>query len=175
MRGLLVVPKEAIEHVKPKARPKKGGRKKKWSKMVPTREFDIRGHGTLIRIAIHGYERPSAQDYDDANWLNASALVAISGFRAEFSYHAYTTDLARFLDELATLHSTLRGTASLHSLENDVTLEGRVDSLGALHWTCTVQHPQGIGAKLEFGFSSDQSYLPSLIAQLTDILDKYPA
>jgi len=137
-------------------------------------EFEVRGDGALIRVSILGYERPDAQDYDDGNWLNATARIAISGFRAEFPYAAYAPDLAGFLDELSALYSSMIGTASYHSLEEDFILGGRIDELGGIEWNCVAHHPHGMGAKLEFRFTSDQSHLPDLISQLTDVLSKYP-
>ncbi len=53
-------------------------------------------------------------------------------------------------------------------------LSGEVYKLGQIGWRCVVQHPTGIGAKLEFTFGADQSYLPDLIAQLTEVMRRYP-
>lgn len=137
-------------------------------------EFEVRGDGAVIRVSILGYERPDAQDYDDGNWLNASVHIAISGFRAEFPYAARASDLANFLSELSALYSSMRGTAKYHSLEEDIILDGRIDEIGGIEWSCVAQHPHGIGAKLEFRFRADQSYLPDLVSQLTEVLSKYP-
>ena len=137
-------------------------------------EFEVRGDGALIRVSILGYEIPDAQDYWDGNWLNATAHIAISGFRAEFPYAARASDLAGFLAELSALHSSLKETASLQSLEPEIMLNAHVDAQGRMEWDCLAQHPLGYGPKFEFRFTADQSYLPELISQLTAVLDKYP-
>src|SRR5690349_6848129 len=137
-------------------------------------EFEVRGEGALVRVSILGYEQPDAQDYDDGNWLNATVHMAISGFRAAFPYAPYAPDLANFLSELSALYASMKGTAKYHSLEEDIILDGRIDELGGIEWSCVAPHPHGMGAKLEFGFTADQSYLPDLISQLTEILKTYP-
>ena len=137
-------------------------------------EFEVRGEGAIIRISINGYERPDVRGNVDANWLNASAHIAIWGFRAEFPYDAYAPDLAKFLVELEALYSSMKGTATYCALENDITLECTIDRLGGVEWSGTAGYLHPNGAKLEFKFSSDQSYLPDLISQLTDVLKTYP-
>ena len=139
-----------------------------------TAEFEIRGEGATIRISINGYERPDARGNVDGNWLNASAHIAVWGFRAEFPYDAYAPDLARFLTELEALCSSMKGTATYCALENDITLEGTIDSRGGVEWSGIAQNLHPFGAKLEFRFRSDQSYLPDLISQMAEVLNTYP-
>lgn len=80
----------------------------------------------------------------------------------------------RILLELSALLSSLQGNAKYHSLEEDIILDGRIDEFGSIEWNCVAHHPHGMGAKLEFRFTADQSYLPDLVFQLTKELDKYP-
>ena len=139
-----------------------------------TAEFEIRGEGATIRISINGYERPDVRGNVGGNWLNASAHIAVWGFRAEFAYDAYAPDLATFLAELEALYASTKGTARYCASENDITLEGNIDRLGGLEWSGVAQNLHPLGAKLEFRFRSDQSYLPELISQMAEVLNAYP-
>ena len=136
--------------------------------------IEVRGDGTSIRISVYGRERPTNIDYFDGNWLSASVAVAISGFRADFPFAVLAQDLAKFHAEIIALHDSLEGSAEFMPTEPSVILQVAIDGFGRLAWKCKAQHPLGYGATLEFEFTADQSYLPSLISQLSGVLEKYP-
>jgi hypothetical protein len=66
------------------------------------------------------------------------------------------------------MHRTLRGTAELETLENDLRIEATVDKLGHIFWEGFVggYHGGPDEARLQFHFTDDQTSLPVIIEQL---------
>ena len=84
-------------------------------------------------------------------------------------------DLIDFRAALGTVYDTLRGTASLDTLDPLLSLGLSVDHLGHLLWDVTVVDPaRAHPAQLSFRFESDQTYLPNVLTQLDAILAAYP-
>ena len=126
-----------------------------------------------LSIWIDGRERPDSQDLWDANWLDARVLVEAPGASVELRHISIRVDeLAAFDAELQALYRDLKGTAALACLEAPLSIRILGDRRGRLDIEVDLT-PDMVAQRHWFRFSSDQSYLPELLAGLRRVLETY--
>jgi len=131
-----------------------------------------------LQLWIHGYEFPDTHyDYYDANWLYATVHCesASSSVWVVYKPMILTWELYDWLCEMERLYRDLRGTATLDCLEPylfvELKAENQRGTIGMKVEICPV-HP--FDEVHTFHKQIDQSYLPSAIRQLRDILQRFP-
>ncbi len=128
-----------------------------------------------FRLWVHGRRFPDAELDFDFNWLQATAHCEASGASVWVRGGILmTVDIAQFKEQCEALLRLGVGSATLDPLEPELKV------------VLTGGDPHGhVGARVEItpdhlaqfhrmDFEIDQSYLPGLIGQCTDILREYP-
>jgi len=127
---------------------------------------------------IHGYEFPDIHEGYDANWLYATVH-----YESEFSSvwvvrepMILTWELSDWLHEIERLYQHLKGTATLACIEPYLFVELKADNrYGAITMKVEIRPTHPFGKEVHtFHKQVDQSYLPSAIRQLRDILQRFP-
>lgn len=135
-------------------------------------EFSLGG----LSIWVHGRQFPDATDAWDSNWLRITARyrgggssVTISGAELD------TVSFARFRSELRLMADTLKGEATLESVESSIRLTMKfADTIGHVAGRLELTPDQLTQGHWYFLDQIDQSHLPSLLAQLDSIVERYP-
>lgn len=136
-------------------------------------EPDLRVAG--FQVWVHGRQYPEAEDYDDGNWLQVTAHCGAHGASVWVQGAILmVTDIAGFGDECAAMHRGEGTSAGLAPFEPELKLSlEAIDSFG--HIRAQVQlTPDHLRQSHQFDFEVDQSYLPSIIKQCSEILQEYP-
>jgi len=117
---------------------------------------------------------PNADDYWDGNWLKVDVEVRAGAFRCSLEADLRADDFHRLRGDLAALYTALKGTAVLKTLEGwvEVTIVG--DGKGHLSASCAVMDAPGIGNRLTFSLSFDQTDVPPMLAALSAIMEAFP-
>ena len=136
--------------------------------------FEISDSGDLIRIELIGLNYPDAELDWDRNWLRSFVKVKAGVFSGEFKADFMTVDFVGFKNELANLYEKLNGIAIFQTLESQVEIKIVGDGIGHLNAKCVVMDGAGIGNKLEFEISFDQTHIPKILNQLKNITNKFP-
>ncbi|TKD72310.1 hypothetical protein [Pseudalkalibacillus hwajinpoensis] len=136
-------------------------------------KLHLLGDDMKIVIEVMGRSHPDRTDYWDGNWVFSNVTLQIPGYKADFCADLRTDEFLSFQNQLKDMDEKMKGKALLDSMEGAVKIEGKMNLLGKLMWTCETCHPIGTGAVLQFEFDSDQSYLPKLIKELEGILTSY--
>jgi len=102
-------------------------------------------------------------------WVNCDVEVRVKGFRASISAEFEDRDFLRFENELRTLYDKLSGTARLWPRDEQLTLTLQGNGLGRIEVNGSAWYVACYGSKLEFEFEIDQSYLPAVLHQLSEI------
>ena len=128
------------------------------------------------RVSIHvlGRMHPGASDYWDGNWLVSPIEVAVGGFTGRIGAGLRTEELRTFREGLEVLYEALEGEARLDSMEDWLSLTCRGTGLGHVDVAGSARDEPGVGNELNFHFSIDQTYLPSIIDSLKDLEDTFP-
>ena len=115
-------------------------------------------------------------DFWDRNWVGVTIRATLPGFQAAFNNEMYLSELERFYQDLQKIYTELSGSARLSACEGFLNLTVEIGHAGHLHWSVELTHSLGSGdeAHLEFTMLSDQSYLPSLLAQMEQIAEEFP-
>jgi len=130
--------------------------------------------GSLV-IQVYGYERPSAEDQDDANWLRCELAVRVGPFAGTFKAAFTTYDLIAFSERLRSAVTTLSGTLSFQNTEGDIDLAIALDKRGGAVIKGRANPSGWLETSLQFRFDSDQSYLTKTLGQLEAVLRRFPA
>jgi len=131
--------------------------------------------GDHITIKALGRMHPDATDFWDGNWLNTLIVVSAGKFRAEVGASLRSDELAGFREGLQRIYAELRGTASLSSMEEWLSVDVAIESFGKLKVVGRLTDALGGGNKLSFKIDDlDQSYLPEIIDALQEIEIRYP-
>jgi hypothetical protein len=127
-----------------------------------------------VEIDVHGYERTPVGEYWDDNWVRVDVRVQAGGFKGSVAATFITSELEKFLSELRALFDTLSGTVMFATLENQLNLrlagdgKGHIDLLGEIS-----DHP-GIGNRLHFTLTLDQTQLGTSIHELANVVTAFP-
>jgi hypothetical protein len=128
-----------------------------------------------FQLWIHGRQFPDAYDCDDGNWLHVTAHCGASGASIWVQGSiVMVTDIAGFGEECTSVMSGKATSAQLNPLEPElsVTLES-TDRLGHI-CACVDITPNHFTQSHRIEFEIDQSYLPGIVAQCSEVVKQYP-
>lgn len=127
-----------------------------------------------LKLWVHSYQYRNADDYDDANWLNATAICAEKGATVLVEGAFIPTDeifaWQRAVEELA---ANLSGEARLECLEPEIAVTLKGLPLGAVEMRVQIT-PDQLTQAHRFTFAIDQSYLGLLASQCASLLNCFP-
>ena len=125
-------------------------------------------------VEITGRTNPSALDYWDGNWVNANIEIYAGGFRGRYSAYLRTKELKDFRDAVTSLYSFKSKEASLETLEGQLSINITGDSLGHFAAKCEAMDQAGIGNRLIFTLTFDQTDIPAMLKELDVVIKEYP-
>lgn len=126
-----------------------------------------------LQIWIRGHQFPEAEDYWDGNWLNVVAHCGSHGADVWTSGSIlHAPDVARWLIALEEMNRTLSGEANLVSLEPELSVELKMETLGQVTIRVEIT-PDYMTQEHAFRFELDQSYLKTLNEDCRKVLAKY--
>lgn len=102
-------------------------------------------------------------------WLRAQVTIQVRGFNGVVVASFESGDFEAFEQKLRALNETLAGVAEFSSRENQVVFALRGDALGHIEVTGQAWSQPCYENKLEFEFNIDQTYIPSILVQLSSI------
>lgn len=138
--------------------------------------MEISGQGARLTVEVLGYENPSAQNASDANWLSCNVAIKVleSTVLANFPASFTTYDFIQFRQELSTILSNLRGSATFVTDEEALRLSVEIGSTGVARVDGVACVRGGPETTLSFSFDSDQSYLSQTVNGLEAIVVHFP-
>ena len=147
--------------------------------MAPAVSPDDFGEPSLkvagFQLWVHGWQFPEFRDSYDGNWLQVTAHCGSSGasVRAQGPI-IEVTDIESFGKQCSDLLRGKKQSAALQPIEPELGLAlDAVDRIG--HITVRVEiTPDHLSQHHTMEFEIDQSYLPQIIDQCEEILDRYP-
>jgi hypothetical protein len=128
-----------------------------------------------FRLWVHHRQFPDAEDRWDGNWLvvtaehvHPGATVVVTGPILD------AMGLERFRDELALVHHTLAGEATLASPEPNLHIRvGPPNRYGQLRLRVEITPDPSVQGHW-FETAVDQSHLPPAIVELERVLERFP-
>ncbi|HEX5082615.1 MAG TPA: hypothetical protein VFY40_11255, partial [Blastocatellia bacterium] len=135
-------------------------------------EPDIKIAG--LSIWLHQRQFPEADDYDDANWLIITACCKASGAVVWINGPIiHLSEIYRLLKGCEQMSDSLSGAAELGCMEPELALKLKMLKNGQMEMDVEIS-PDHLTQTHQFRFDIDQSYLPNLIRDCRQTLDKYP-
>ena len=127
-----------------------------------------------FEIAVLGYERDATGDEYDDNWLAVEISITAGAFRGRFSASIFTSDLTAFHEELVALYKAPNGSAQFRTMEEQVSLNLKGDGLGHIELQGEVLDQPGIGNRLSFSLSLDQTQVRASAQSLATLINAFP-
>lgn len=137
--------------------------------------FELKSNGDVLRIDLLKFSHPNAELDWDRRWINSLVTLKAGGFSGEFKCDLRIDDFNSFKDELLVLYDKLDSTALFETLEGQLTINMKGDGIGHLEANCSAMDVAGIGNKLDFELSFDQTMIPHMIRQLENIANTFQA
>ncbi len=140
--------------------------------MVEERKPDIAVGGLSIWINHRQFE--TSTDFWDGNWVYAKAEFKSpdSWVRVTGSF-LHLSDILHWLPELESMNKDLKGKATLHPMEPNLSVTMEMDSTGHIDVKVEIT-PDFIYERHEFNLQIDQSHLPKLIQDIKDLQSRLP-
>ena len=128
-----------------------------------------------VEIIINQFERTPTGDSFDDNWLLCTVNVSFGNFTGTFGASFQSYDFIQFTQELKKLYASLKGTATFSTMEGQLEIKLTGNGNGGIELTGMCMDSVGVGNQLSFGTVLDQTYLPSSITELEEILNGFQA
>lgn len=128
----------------------------------------------MVTLTVLDYELPPAGEFYDDNWLRCEVSLHAGAFCGTFSANFLTSELEQLLQGFGTLYQNLRGNYTFEPLERQLVLRASCDNTGHIHIVGEAMDQVGIGHRLTFWFSLDQTYLSSTLRELSDVVRAFP-
>jgi hypothetical protein len=127
-----------------------------------------------LKVWIHGREFPEAVDYWDSNWLTVTACYRTEGsWVIAAGSFIHCSELSQLLEELENLYSSLKGTATLPTMEPNLKVRLNGNGRGGIELAVSIT-PNHLIQTHDFHGQIDQTDLPPIIASCRGILATYP-
>ncbi|MCA1559767.1 MAG: hypothetical protein LC804_05700 [Acidobacteria bacterium] len=117
---------------------------------------------------------PGLFDYWDGNWIDCELEIVAGGFRGGFRADLRSEEFYTFLQEVEGLTRAVQGTASFATMEGRIALSLTGDGNGHIRVAGDAIDVAGTGNRLQFGFDTDQTYLPPICRSLEHLLAAFP-
>jgi hypothetical protein len=127
-----------------------------------------------ISIEVDGYERPLAENQDDANWLKCIISVNAGPFSGSFKTAFTTHDFVVLHERIQNQLAEMSGDITFENTEGDLTLNINIDKKGTALMSGTVHPHKSLETSLRFEFESDQSYIEQTRRQVQAVIRKFP-
>jgi hypothetical protein len=125
-----------------------------------------------LQINILKRSNTQAEDYWDANWLEAEVKIRVRGFSCLYGTNLRTDDFQRFYNDALLFSYGNRKEIEFRTMEEGLYLKFEAGPNGMVF--CVGKAKDDEGNSLEFKFEIDNTATTSLISQLTETLKFYP-
>ncbi len=132
------------------------------------------GDGGRLTIEVSDYERESADNEDDANWLASTIAVQAGSFSGTFAASLTTHELGLLHERLQVALQSLGGVVAFQTTEDDLSLEFTFSKRGAVSIAGIAQPHRFRTGALRFRFESDQSSIGLAVQELSSALRHFP-
>ena len=127
-----------------------------------------------LLISVFQCQFPQNEDFWDGNWLVAAAEVSVGVFTGKMKGYLRTDEFLAFQQELIELYRRLTGTAYFSTMEGWLAIQLTGDGLGHIEAACLLKDDPAGGNKLTFTLEFDQTYIPQILKELTQVIQTYP-
>jgi hypothetical protein len=126
-----------------------------------------------VLIQVHGRIDASSLDYWGGNWLESTIEVAAGAFVGSFEAKLHAGDFDRFHERVRALYEALDGVADFDTVEDRLEVRLTGDGRGRIVVEGAARDLSRRN-ELKFGFEIDQTYLPTIVRSVEDVLTRYP-
>ena len=124
-------------------------------------------------MVILNQNNPHSNNEWDKSWFTSIAEFQLGSFTGNFKTNVQINDFALFYNQLLIQNNTLKENSYFKTRESQIEIELKNEGLGIIEVNFTLMDKVGIGNQLEASFKIDQTYIPSILQQLENILNTY--
>jgi hypothetical protein len=132
------------------------------------------GVGGRLMLEVSDYERPTASDTYDANWVKTQVSIQSGPFNGNFHASFSTYDFARLESQLSDAVKKLTGTIEFESAEGDLAFSVSFSNRGTADVSGAAKPNAWPDVALSFVFETDQTVLAEAVRQLSRLIRRLP-
>lgn len=137
---------------------------------LPLLAFCLNGYEGHIKLTIDEvYGFPDETSYSGGYGAKGSIEIVAGAYRVNSQHHFTTGELHMFKESLVKCYETLSGIAVLDNAERELEMSISFSTSGKIVITGSFQERPDLGNKLEFEINSDQTFIQSVIQELTAV------
>ncbi|MBK9121534.1 MAG: hypothetical protein IPM16_00235 [Chloroflexi bacterium] len=129
---------------------------------------------TFLSLQIVGRAVPGSDDYWDGNSLVAHAEVKVEGLSGKLTGVLRSEEILRFGEQLQHGYETLSGEVTFTTMEGWIEFVVRFLRAGSVVVEGVVTPDLALRSRLQFDLGLDQSYLPAVLAQIRQVVKRFP-
>jgi hypothetical protein len=130
----------------------------------------FKNNADFLEINIIKRSNPNANDYWDANWLDAEIKINVQGFTAHYQTNLRAEDFTTFYENMSTLQQGKANEIKFTTIEDGLYLNCKMKSTGTLVCSGIAKHENN---NLNFNLTLNGALDEGLV-QLQNILKSYP-
>ena len=130
-------------------------------------------HNECLSITVLSYEYANTMEPYDNCWVESEISIFTGAFSGKFMASLTTQDFCNFHSQLQTLYDSLNGKAQFATLEKQIEFTLSGNGRGNIEVAGIAEDCYGFGNKLHFHFEIDQTYIPTILKELTGIINYF--
>jgi hypothetical protein len=130
-------------------------------------KFQVKDSNGQINLSIEILSQEHGSE-----WLEGLIDFDMKGFKSKFKFSLMLGELISFLEDLKKFNSTLKGQAAFANIEDNIKLTFSTDGLGHVLIKGLLRD-QTYSVKTSFDIESDQTFLPTLVNEVDQIVKHY--
>jgi hypothetical protein len=143
------------------------------------KSFHVGGAKKFIQISLPEPEARDRASYAVSTsnlegWISGCVEIRVGGFTANFQADFRVEEFTSLRKALQGLFSFTSSEAEFKTIEGQLDLRFISDTRGGLSIECIARDRPGSSNELRCTFEYDQSYLPSMIADIDGIMRSFP-
>lgn len=127
-------------------------------------------------LYTYGYAYPDADNDYDADWQKNLITVNIPAFKVEIEETILEGSILKhYIDELQKFSKLIKDKVDFVPTESYFSISFSFNSRKNVQIKVEIEYPLGWGARLEFDFETDLTYIDKFIDGLQEIYAKFPS
>lgn len=129
---------------------------------------------TFLSLKIVRRAHPGSDDFWDGNWLVAHVEVKVEGFSGKTLGNLRSDEILRLGEQLQRAYETLSGEVNFATMEGWLEFDVQFLHTGGVTVNGCMKPDFSLGNRLHFLLDIDQSYLPAVLAQIRQVVKRFP-
>jgi len=138
------------------------------------RVVEFLGDDLRLALSVRGYERPTAEDASDLNWLDSRISLETRDIRVTSALALTADELGALAQQMDALLGDAGGEVTWEAEEQGLSLHLELSRGGSARISGVMRLTPGVVTSIAFKASTESSSLRRALSGLQEIVDRFP-